>query len=191
MTTIHTQRPTLLYVACFYPDESAFTGLLLSRHSQPRSQQPGAADSNGLSQQSTSSAEARCRDARRVLVADVSGTPKRPSWRSADAVGLAGACATGGAVRLECGCCGPGCLVLRYTPFSDGRVVRCPCRTVPDERKPVSNGRSRRAEDVRILRARHVKSDTDGVDSNEFYSVHGLFASRWITPQINKRGWRS
>jgi hypothetical protein len=35
MTTIHTQRPTLVYVACFYPDLTAFTGLLLSRHSHP------------------------------------------------------------------------------------------------------------------------------------------------------------
>jgi len=34
MTTIQTQRPTLVYVACFYPDITAFTGLLLSRHSQ-------------------------------------------------------------------------------------------------------------------------------------------------------------
>ena len=33
MTTVHTQRPTLLYVACFYPDITAFAGLLLSRHS--------------------------------------------------------------------------------------------------------------------------------------------------------------
>ena len=33
MTTIQTQRPTLVYVACFYPDITAFTGLLLSRHS--------------------------------------------------------------------------------------------------------------------------------------------------------------
>ena len=32
MTTIQTQRPTLVYVACFYPDITAFTGLLLSRH---------------------------------------------------------------------------------------------------------------------------------------------------------------
>src|SRR5438128_2374341 len=29
MTTIQTQRPTLVYVACFYPDLIAFTGLLL------------------------------------------------------------------------------------------------------------------------------------------------------------------
>src|SRR5438128_7194313 len=36
MTTIHTQRPTLVYVACFYPDLTAFAGLLLSRHSQHR-----------------------------------------------------------------------------------------------------------------------------------------------------------
>jgi hypothetical protein len=34
MTTIRTQRPTVVYVACFYPDLTAFTGLLLSRHSQ-------------------------------------------------------------------------------------------------------------------------------------------------------------
>src|SRR5258708_34962885 len=34
MTTIQTQRPTLVYVACFYPDLTAFAGLLLSRHSQ-------------------------------------------------------------------------------------------------------------------------------------------------------------
>ncbi len=34
MTTIHTWWPTLLYVACFYPDIAAFPGLLLSRHSQ-------------------------------------------------------------------------------------------------------------------------------------------------------------
>src|SRR5438128_976339 len=33
MTTIQTQRPTLVYVACFYPDLTAFAGLLLSRHS--------------------------------------------------------------------------------------------------------------------------------------------------------------
>ncbi len=29
ITTIQTQRPTLAYVACFYPDLTAFTGLLL------------------------------------------------------------------------------------------------------------------------------------------------------------------
>jgi hypothetical protein len=29
MTTIQTQRPTLVYVACFYPDLTVFTGLLL------------------------------------------------------------------------------------------------------------------------------------------------------------------
>jgi hypothetical protein len=34
MTTIQTQRPTLVYVACFYPDLTPFTGLLLSQHSQ-------------------------------------------------------------------------------------------------------------------------------------------------------------
>src|SRR6266849_3704374 len=34
MTTIQTQRPTLVFVACFYPDLTAFAGLLLSRHSQ-------------------------------------------------------------------------------------------------------------------------------------------------------------
>src|SRR6266550_1344440 len=33
MTTIQTQRPTLVYVACFYPDITAVAGLLLSRHS--------------------------------------------------------------------------------------------------------------------------------------------------------------
>src|SRR6202035_5707124 len=38
MTTIQTQRPTLVYVACFYPDITAFTGLLLSRHSHPSPQ---------------------------------------------------------------------------------------------------------------------------------------------------------
>src|SRR5229473_5629485 len=37
MTTIQTQRPTLVYVACFYPDLTAFAGLLLSRHSHPLS----------------------------------------------------------------------------------------------------------------------------------------------------------
>ena len=36
MTTIQTQRPTLVYVACFYPDLTAITGLLLSRHSQQK-----------------------------------------------------------------------------------------------------------------------------------------------------------
>src|SRR5947208_16307892 len=36
MTTIQTQRPTLVYVACFYPDLTAFAGLLLSRHSHLR-----------------------------------------------------------------------------------------------------------------------------------------------------------
>jgi hypothetical protein len=29
MTTIQTQRPTLVYVACFYPDLTATSGLLL------------------------------------------------------------------------------------------------------------------------------------------------------------------
>src|SRR5713101_8171265 len=33
MTTIQTQRSTLVYVACIYPDLTSFTGLLLSRHS--------------------------------------------------------------------------------------------------------------------------------------------------------------
>src|SRR5712691_2022918 len=33
MTTSQTQRPTLVYVACFYPDLTTFAGLLLSRHS--------------------------------------------------------------------------------------------------------------------------------------------------------------
>jgi hypothetical protein len=43
MTTIQTQRPTLIYVACFYPDLTAFAFLLLSRHSQQdsRSNQRG------------------------------------------------------------------------------------------------------------------------------------------------------
>src|SRR5438128_4952013 len=39
MTTIQTQRPTLVYVACFYPDLTAFAGLLLSRHSHMSSVQ--------------------------------------------------------------------------------------------------------------------------------------------------------
>src|SRR5947208_9116070 len=41
-TTIQTQRPTLVYVACFYPDLTAFAGLLLSRHSQPARRMPTA-----------------------------------------------------------------------------------------------------------------------------------------------------
>src|SRR6202011_2154003 len=42
MTTIQTQRPTLVYVAFFYPPTPAFTALCLSRHSHMRLRRPNA-----------------------------------------------------------------------------------------------------------------------------------------------------
>src|SRR5712692_10982968 len=49
MTTIQTQRPTLLYVSQFYPDKTRTTVPVLSRHSQLRTRSAAAASGNGAS----------------------------------------------------------------------------------------------------------------------------------------------
>lgn len=50
VTTIQTQRPTLVHVACFNPDLTAFTGLLLSRrlHQDERRGIPRPPDSSSV-----------------------------------------------------------------------------------------------------------------------------------------------
>src|SRR6266568_5246104 len=61
MTTIQTQRPTLVYVACFYPDVTAFAGLLLSRHSHQACRTPARGRKRVISWSAASSAVSRAR----------------------------------------------------------------------------------------------------------------------------------